>query len=414
MAIQSTQFLSNSTPMKRFVFLLVIVGLYSYTLRAQVRFEPGYIIDNNGNRTDCYIKNTEPKQNPSELFYRLSPEQEGQKIDIHSVMEFGIGNDRKYVRYTGQADLSSNNLGELSFIKDPTYETVTLFLRVLTEGALTLYSYRKKEGNIYQYFYKKGEEEPSQLIYRKYYKEDNKVAVNDYYKQQILPFLHCESTGTPTLNPSQLRYTKKVLIQVFEGYNSCSETPYTNYYSEGTKAAFHMALRPGLNISSLAIDNSSGDTRDADFGSQSNFRMGLELEYVIPGNKGKWSVFVEPTYQYFHASEAVSVGDAEISYSSLEFPFGARYYFYLNSTNKLFVNAAVTFDFPLNSSISFALSDDLELANTINFTAGFGYKYKDKLSLETRIYTPRGLLGNYPAWSGDYNNFSLIFGYTLF
>ncbi|MEM9681486.1 MAG: hypothetical protein AAF901_14280, partial [Bacteroidota bacterium] len=51
---------------------LYLVVLFSvYTASSQVNYELGYIIDNSGNRIECFIKNLGWYNNPSEISYKL-------------------------------------------------------------------------------------------------------------------------------------------------------------------------------------------------------------------------------------------------------------------------------------------------------------------------------------------------------
>jgi len=86
---------------------------------------------------------------------------------------------------------------------------------------------------------------------------------------------------------------------------------------------------------------------------------------------------------------------------------------FLNSDSKLFVNAALIFDFS-KSKFNFERLSVLEIRSDNSFTLGFGYKYLDKYSVEFRYATTRDLLSLNSGWSSNYNNVSLIFGYTIF
>ena len=68
------------------LFLLLMV-VCSY---GQIRFEKGYFITNENQRTECLIKNVDWKNNPHEFLYKLKDRKETQKGTIQSVKEFGI------------------------------------------------------------------------------------------------------------------------------------------------------------------------------------------------------------------------------------------------------------------------------------------------------------------------------------
>ncbi|QDH79336.1 hypothetical protein FKX85_09935 [Echinicola soli] len=135
--------------------------------------------------------------------------------------------------------------------------------------------------------------------------------------------------------------------------------------------------------------------------------IGLELEYILPGNKRKWSLFIEPTYRQFNdqitvESPIISGGvlTSAIDYKSIEIPTGVRYYLFIDEKSKLYVNAALVMDLGFDSSITSTRQDGstIETYNyelsTINFTGGIGYKYNNRINIEARHLMKRGFYSN--------------------
>lgn len=56
---------------------------------------------------------------------------------------------------------------------------------------------------------------------------------------------------------------------------------------------------------------------------------------------------------------------------------------------------------------------DAELMGESHVTAGFGYKYKRKYSMEVRYGLPRDIIADNRAWTSEYSNVSFILGYTF-
>ncbi|WP_310468051.1 outer membrane beta-barrel protein [Chryseobacterium sp. JUb7] len=168
--------------------------------------------------------------------------------------------------------------------------------------------------------------------------------------------------------------------------------------------------------------SSYSTTDDTKFDNKIAFRIGAEFEFVLPFNKNKWALFVEPTYNYYKTEIETTMypgtyfeqkSKRSVDYKSLEVPFGIRHYFFLNDKSKIFVNAAYLIDFNFKSNIKYDYLD-LEVNSGNNLILGAGYKYNDKFGVEFRVGTPRTLLRNYMVWDSDYTTMSLIFGYTLF
>ena len=163
--------------------------------------------------------------------------------------------------------------------------------------------------------------------------------------------------------------------------------------------------------------NSVSGLRDTDFESQPGFRVGLEAEFVLPFQNEKWSLLIEPTYQNFISEKETPGLTSKVNYNSIEVPFGVRHYMLLDEDSKLFLNGLIVVDFDINSKIDLSLQNvvtTLDIESGINFAVGFGYNYSNRYSAEVRYYTNRDLLTNYGPWASEYNNLSMIFGYTLF
>src|SRR5690606_2476336 len=234
--------------------------------------------------------------------------------------------------------------------KNPVFEEEELFLKVLLEGKASLYLF--EEGNAKKFFYSKDGSKIEQLIYKRYLDiENDKVAINKGYKQQLWNDLKC-----PTFNISKvenLDYKKDELIRFFEGYNKCHDHEVTNFEEKQKRDLFNLTVRPGLNSSSLSIENSFLNNRDFNYGNQFGVRIGIEVELILSFNKNKWGVIIEPTYRQNFKSEKsreasnVSGGIivSKVNYSSIELPIGVRHYFYLNDDSKIFVNLSYIFDF---------------------------------------------------------------------
>ena len=400
----------------RYIFIL-IVFLYSFGINAQIKFEKGYIVDNNGNKINCLIKNVDWRNNPDEIKYKTGNNSEVKIATVKDISEFGVDNYSKYKRFTVNLDRSSDNPKYLSDVKHPEFKKETLFLKTIIEGDASLYEYI--DGNLRRYFIKMKDKPIEPLIYKLYKTKNNDIGYNKAYSQQLLNNLKCNSITSKDIK--KVKYNKKSLSDIFIKYNICKNSKYVNYEKQVKRDLFNFYIRPGLNFTSLTIDNNSAHSLYAKFDSKMTIRFGAEAEFILPFNKNKWSIIVEPTYQYFKSSGINRrKHDIEINYQSIELPVGLRYYVFLNDDSKVFVNGAFLVDFAMNSSID----DDrdnihIDISNSLvrstarkNIALGVGYNYKNTFSFEIRYFTTRNILGNYVYWNGDYNTISLIVGYN--
>ncbi len=403
-------YLTQKSTMKKHL-LLILISILSLNIYSQIYFEQGYYINNSGQKINCQIKNIDWKNNPVEFEYKLSANSESKTATIKSVKEFGIDNISKYIRSSVYIDRSSENINELNYDRKPTFKEETLFLKVLIEGKANLYKY--EDGNLTRYFYNKENFSIEQLVYKSYKTENNKIGKNYKFKNQLWNDLKCSTLKIDMAK--SLEYKKNDLINYFVKYNECNNVAYKNYEEKQHRDLFNLNLRPGFNISTLSIQNSISNSRDTDFGSELAFRFGIEAEFIMPFNKNKWALIIEPTYQYFKSETEISTQNVEVDYKSIELPLGIRHYLFLNENSKFFVNGSFVFDLINNNSIiNFESGTNLEIKTRTNLAFGLGYKYNDRYSLELRYQTSREVLSDFLFWSSDYQTFSVIFGYSIF
>ncbi len=407
--------------MRKQLLFLALLSFLSIESYSQIVFENGYFINESNQKTNCLIKNIDWKNNPTEFKYKSTQDAAIQKADIRTVKEFGINGVSKYIRALVKIDKSSDNINEMGSDRNPVFQEEELYLKVLVEGKASLLLY--EHGNLTRFFYKTNESKINQLVYKQYLLNDN-IAQNIYFRQQLYIGLKCQMITLKDVK--SIKYNKRDLERIFIKFNECTNSNYINYGSKQKKDLFNLSFRLGLNSSSLTIQNPILNLRDTDFGYKFNFRFGIETEFILPYNKTKWSVILEPTYQYYESeisqeTNNVSGGTlvSSVNYHSIELPVGLRHYFYLNDDSKIFANISYIFDFTGNSSIEFSRSDGsmfnkLEVISRRNLALGIGYKYKDRYGLEIRYLTNRDILGDYFYWNSSYRTFSIIFGYSLF
>ncbi|MDO6812037.1 outer membrane beta-barrel protein [Tenacibaculum soleae] len=393
---------------KQLLFLLITI--LSFNCYSQISFEKGYYIDNSNQKTNCLIKNIDWKNNPTQFEYKLSENSESKKKTIESIKEFGINNISKYVRSIVNIDRSSEDIKKLSYDRNPIFKEEKLFLKVLIEGKANLYLL--EDGNLRRFFFNKENSAIEQLIFKSYKTPNNQIGKNNRFKNQLWNNLKCPNLKINKVE--NLSYQKNDIVDFFVEYNECNGEKNTNYEEKQKKDLFNLSIRPGFNNSSLSVQNSIYSSRDTDFDNEFGFRFGIEAEFIMPFNKNKWSLIIEPTYQYYKSEKETRNRNVKADYKSIEIPVGIRHYFFLNENSKMFVNGSFIFDFSNNSIVDYSIGTDLEIKTRNNFAFGIGYRYNDKYSLELRYQTSREVLSDYIAWSSDYNTFSVIFGYSFF
>ena len=299
-------------------------------------------------------------------------------------------------------------LFKLSYDRNPIFKEEELFLKVLVEGKANLYLYEDRV--LKRYFYNKENSVIEQLVFKSYKTSDNKIGENNRFKNQLWNNLKCPNFKINKVE--NLDYRKKDLIDFFVEYNECNNEKNINYEEKQKKDLFNLSIRPGFNSSSLSIHR--GSIVNTDFGNKLGFRFGVEAEFIMPFNKNKWSLTIEPTYQYFKSEKELTDSSVKADYKSIEIPIGIRHYFFLNEHSKIFINGLLILDFSSNSNIYFPKSRTrLDIKTGDNLALGIGYKHNNKYSLELRYQTSREILLSYPHWESDYKTLSIILGYSF-
>lgn len=352
------------------------------TCYAQITFEKGYFINNSGEKTECLIKNLDWKDNPTKFTYKLNSNSTAEITNIRSIQEFGIYNTSKYVRSTVEIDESSDNVNYLSDIKEPIFNTEELFLKVLVEGKANLFSYEK--GNIKRFFFSSENTPIKPLVYKRYKVSSYQLGKNERYKQQLFTHLKCKKLSINDVKI--LKYNNKSLSKYFIKYNNCitpSSTKPSSNNNKPKRNAYKFTIKAGMNSSYFESGNSPsfyfGTIENSSFNEFKGFNLGMEIEYILPFNNDKWTLFIEPSYHLYKNS----FNATDFSSSSILLPLGVKHYFFLNKNLSLYLSGAFNAEYVLDNNFTIGnlnLSPDVNLKTSIIYGIGFRYK---KMKIET-------------------------------
>lgn len=407
--------------------LVLFSFILSHSLFAQLNYEKGYFIDNNDQRTECFIRNMHWSFNPYDFQYKVTSDDKGAlELSIKGVKEFGIYGSSKYVKAQVKLDISSDRLevSKTSDKRSPEWNEEELFLKVLVEGEATLYSYERR--NAKRFFYKVGDSPISQLVYKKYIAAGGQnpmgkgyIGVNKDFLGQLNADVRCGRGAGSAM--TELAYDRRVLTKYFKEFNECktrmkaeglSDEGKGDYSVKTAKGITNIRIRPGINFSSMQTTYTRFSNSDIGFATKPTFRLGVEAEFILNSKKSTWAVVFEPTYRSFSATNDTQA--SSIYYPSIEFPLGLRRYFKLSNNSSLFINSAFVFDFLINGTISGSGStQSTDLHNSINYAFGGGLSVK-KFSLEVKYFTSRDPLKNYNDWKNtSFTTTAVILGYKL-
>ena len=396
----------------KLLFLILVLGTtYSYS---QIKFEKGYLIDNENHRIECLIKNYDWKNNPVEFDYKLSVQDVLQKGNSFNVREFGIIGISKFIRVDTKIDRSSEELTTLSTQRNPDWSEERLFLKVLIEGKASLYQYRER--NCERYFYSVSNLPIQQLIYKEYLVNNKSIASNNDFRKQL--WNDVRGSNTTFLSLETMEFTKAEIESYFKQFNNVGMETSVTYNNNKNREFFLLRVTPGINYSSINVIQSIYGPVLTASDQKLNFRIGVEADFVLPFNKNKWVIIFDPSYQYFNSTFKNNSYKTDINYKSVEFPIGLRYNFYLKDNLIIFLNAfyitSLSFDFNSSVDITFGNSKThLNIEQGNSYAIGGGVDY-GRLSLELRYYSKCDLVNHYFNSTVNYKQFSFILGYTIF
>lgn len=387
--------------------LALLLGLFlTFSSYAQIVFQKGYIVNNEGIKTECLIRNVDWKKNPKNFKYKLTEQSNVLTGGLEQCKEFGIDNTSRFIRVNIDVDVSSDLQQKLSYEKQPIWENRTLFLRVLITGEANLFVYEDKE--FIRFFYSKKGKEIKQLIYKRYLQEGSgtETLTNISYKQQLMNDLTNDKLNK--VDFETLIYTKESLEKLFINYNQAFNTPQAILQSKVKRKVAAIRLTPGLSYSNLSVMN---DITSIKYNNQLEYRLGCQIEAILPFNMNKWSLYIEPT---FHLSPKRKVESNIISYADIQFkfitlPIGIKGKSFLKNGDNIFYHT--NFDFGVNTSFNSKYAN-IEIAPGSNFAVGVGYE-KKKLSLECRYISNTNLFKKYQYYYSDYDRIQLVLGYRI-
>lgn len=280
----------------------------------QIKYENGYFISNDDNKIECLIKNNDWSSNPLEFRYKSQASNDNViTANIKVVKEFGVANS-KYIRANVKIDKSKEDANLLTNNGNPEWVEQEVFLEVLVEGQVNLYSY--KERNLERYFYSTDGSTIHQLVYKVFRFKNDQMGFNREFINQLKSISGC--TSLPTSLAERINYhSKGDWIDYFERYDECKGTK-SIYNDSKHKIDINLRFTPGIDNSFIDVQT---EFLTIPFDKIQNARIGMELEFVLPINKGKWSVIAEPTYRYYRQTNEKYV-NFFIDYRSIELPIG--------------------------------------------------------------------------------------------
>jgi hypothetical protein len=196
----------------RFFLCMMLLG-FSFQLFSQEDFKQGYIVKNNGDTIQGYLKNDlEEKLSKEVIFKSVNGTEE--IFTPGNIQSFGFNNASVFrvVNYTDPLDNNSKK---------------THFAKILFEGTNNLFSFIKRE--IY-FFVVKVKEDTSFLLYNDVTTASGQVLDKGNYRSQLFYFgRQCENVRS---RAEQTQFNEKALLSYFIALEKCLGGATTIYYTK--------------------------------------------------------------------------------------------------------------------------------------------------------------------------------------
>ncbi|MBO4768364.1 MAG: hypothetical protein J5495_02400 [Bacteroidales bacterium] len=366
--------------MKRTLLTLIILAA-SLDINAQVVFKPGYVVDNEGVRKECLVKDYGWLHSPEKVVYKLSEEAKENEGAVKDISAFGVAG-ADFIRREVNVDLSPVSLDILSHNRMPEYEKRTVFLKVLHEGDVSLYEYNKERT---LYFYDMGNGVVP-LVYKQYMESTHgPIRTNASFREQVKQFPGAANLSRTKLE--NLDYTATDLLKLFDTEPKKVEKQ---------KLGFAVLAGGGLSLFDFKTVKSSVKP----FG-----YAGFEVEGFLPFGARRFSIALQPSVQFVQGDwyyEKYDGSKKENFIKVLDFsiPVVVRYNLYLNDKSRLFANALVGCDVPLSYDY-YLYGKDYRFRVGFRAGVGIGYRY-GHFRTELRYTDGSAHLSNFPWAMNDW------------
>lgn len=361
---------------------------------SQKKYKKGYFTTINNKKVECYILENNINTIPEKFYYKASLNTQKSTIQTKSIQELFISPNTKYERHIVEIDDSSSISSELSTTRLSQFTKKSLLLKVLLAGNHTLLQYQTSE---IKRFFVQNTDTIFPLEYKLYRTKNNQVMKNLVYQKQLKEYFNCKKKPVRTT----IDYNSSSLVKYFITYNSCQGGKVTNYTYRNKGV---LNLKGKFSMGSFSNQNTLkyGTNTKTTSSSPTVYKLGIEIEYILPFNNNKWALFVEPTYHLnslkdisYDTGETVEVPSSgvitpiyksiAIDYSAIEFPFGIRHHLYLSNRSAILLNTGILIDIPLNSKV-FTEEDEngIDIKSSLSSFIGIGYSFNKKYSLELR------------------------------
>lgn len=410
---------------QKILILLLLMGSLSHVF-AQVNFQPGYVVTQQGDTLKGFIDYRNWEKNPDAIVFRRSADEAPKEYRASGVRSFAVANDR-YVSAFVKVEDSPMRVGMLEFNPEFVFHTDTVFLRVLVAGARSLYFYDERK----EHFYIQQDGRFDLLMYKRYLREssDGKKIITETntYIGQLKAYLSGGCPGTEKAL-KRVAYNRASMEKVFAAYVGCNPKR-VSFEAKADRQPSELGVLAGITLTTLSLNAEPRDLLMATSYDQSvNFTGGVFYDLMFRRNRGKWSVNNELIYTSYQASGYYAYSfheyETRFEYSHTKLNTMARFkypagkmFLYVNAgiSNGLVVRGSDFRRWTNNISTPPRVEEGKAFERTqryeLGYLLGVGAKVK-KYSLEVRYAKSIGMV-NTVGIGSSLTRISFVAGYRI-
>ncbi|NMM47355.1 hypothetical protein [Marinigracilibium pacificum] len=385
-------------------FALIFFVFISFSSFSQ--YKSGYIITNDGEKINLLIKDEDWLNSPEKIEVKI--DQSEKSYSVLDLQEFAIDKTVKYLSREVKIDQSATKTGNLSTLRNPEFIEKRVFIKVLVEGEVNLYSYR--EPNLIRFYYKNDSLDISPLVYKKFtFKME--IKENNYFRQQLQNLMNDKPEFNFDFN--SIDYTQKDLINVFLKYNTLRtiDNSQDTYIHKSKKWKSSLTLRPGYRFTKSSVLNTNGF--DEDFHDSHSTRLGLQFNLTAPWRNEKFSLLLEPVFNYYTTNPVNQDRIMSFTYSALELPISFQYNYPISKNSQVYFNTGISFEIHIGTDLLFGVENSLRVNTNPYFICGAGYQI-NKFQIEGKFAPNKDILSKYRTMKTEIMTAEVIVGYTIF
>ena len=402
-------------------------------LSAQENYVSGYMINKNKDTIKGYIDYKNWKFPPKKIYFKKTLAENSRLFNPNNIQEFGVAEDI-YVSAVVESENSLSKTNRLTKEREPNITLDTTFLQALVQGEKSLYFYKNEIGK--ENYYLKNDDKFELLVQKKYTTNQGDkrvIAENKKYRSQLRLYLYdCPSIQQKIRKTT---YTYSSLMKLFDAFYECSNIA-PNYAVYKEKVLTKFGLVAGITSTSLNFTGDEGFAylTEPKFNSSINPTFGVSIEFILPRNLKKWSLYnellftsfnYEATYNDFESENRNATHTTELGYSYLKINTLFRYalstgavatYFNTGFSNGLVFSEIANYTKEDSVFYAFETSNEGKALTEIKsyeigFIVGLGANYKN-FSLEFRFDRGNGL-SRFLYLNSSTKKYSLLLGYQF-